>query len=85
MINHIEEKFFMDFLEDEEELKDGFYDEIKIFNLIALFHCIELNLFSLLFVFNYVNNIIAFVETSTMRKVKALCHLKSKTKDAINF
>ena len=85
IISHIEEKFFRDFLEDEEELKEGFYNEIKIFNLIALFYCIALNLFSLLFVFNYVNNIIAFVETSTMRIVEALCHLKNKIKDAINF
>ena len=85
IISHIEEKFFKDFLEDEEEIKNGFYDEIKIFNLIALFYCIALNLFSLLFVFNYVNRIIDFVETSTMRIVEALCHLKNKIKNAINL
>lgn len=84
IIIHIQEKFFSDFLKDEEELKDGFYTEIKIFNVIALCYCIALNLFSLLFVFNYVNKIIAFVENSTMRIILAICHLKNKIRDFNN-
>ena len=85
IISHIEEKFFKDFLEDEDEIKNGFYNEIKIFNLIALIYCIALNLFSLLFVFNYVNKIIALVETSSTRIVDAICHLKYKIKEACSF
>ena len=85
IISNIEEKFFRDFLKDEEEIKNEFYNEIKILNLIALFYCIALNLFSLLFVFNYVNKIIAFVEASTMRLVEAISHLKYKIKEAAEF
>ena len=81
IVIHIEEKFFSDFLEDEEEIKAGFYTEIKIFNVIALCYCIVLNLFSLLFVFNYINKIIAFVENSTMRIILAICHLKNKIRE----
>ena len=81
IVIHIEEKFFSDFLEDEEEIKAGFYTEIKIFNVIALCYCIALNLFSLLFVFNYINKIIAFVENSTMRIILAICHLKNKIRE----
>jgi hypothetical protein len=84
IIIHIEEKFFSDFLEDEEEIKAGFYTEIKIFNVIALCYCIVLNLFSLLFVFNYINKIIAFVENSTMRIILAICHLKNKIREQNN-
>ena len=84
IIIHIQEKFFSDFLKDEEELKEGFYTEIKIFNVFALCYCIALNLYSLLFVFNYVNKIIAFVENSTMRIILAICHLKNKIRDFNN-
>ena len=84
IIMHIEEQFFSYFLKDEEEIKTGFYTEIKIFNFIALCYCIALNLFSLLFVFNYVNKIIAFVENSTMRIILAICHLKNKISDLKN-
>ena len=85
IISNIEEKFFRDFLKDEEEIKNEFYNEIKIFNLTALFYCIVLNLFSLLFVFNYVNKIIAFIETSTMRLVEAISYLKYKIKEKADF
>ena len=85
IISNIEEKFFRDFLLDEEEIKNEFYNEIKIFNLVALFYCIALNLFSLLFVFNYVNKIIAFIEASTMRLVEAISHLKYKIKEKAEF
>ena len=84
IIIHMQAKFFSDFLKDEEELNSGFYTEIKIFNIIALCYCIALNLFSLLFVFNYVNKIIAFVENSTMRIILAICHLKNKIRDFNN-
>jgi len=84
IIIHIQDKFFSDFLKDEEEIKKDFYTEIKIFNIIALSYCIALNLFSLLFVFNYVNKIIYFVENSTMRIILAICHLKNKIRDNNN-
>ena len=84
IIIHMQARFFSDFLKDEEELNNGFYTEIKIFNIIALCYCIALNLFSLLFVFNYVNKIIAFVENSTMRIILAICHLKNKIRDFNN-
>ena len=85
IISHIEEKFFRDFSKDEEEIKNDFYKEIKILNLIALFYCIALNIFSLLFVFNYVNKIISLVEASSMRIVEAICHLKYKINESSKF
>jgi hypothetical protein len=78
IISHMQEKFFKNFLEDEKYLIEFFNKEIKILNIIALCYCLLLNLFSIFFVFNYINNINDFVEISSMRINGAFCHLKGK-------
>ena len=80
IISHLQEKFFKNFLFDEDNLKEFFNKEIKIFNVIALCYCLFLNIFSIFFVFNYINKINDFVETSSIRINGAICHLKEKIK-----
>ena len=77
----IQEKFFREFIKDENEIKREFITQIKLLNIIALCYCIILNLFTLLFVFSYVNNIMAYVENSTMRIILSICHFKNKFKE----
>ena len=77
---HLQEKFFKDFLKDEEDIKQSFNNEIKILNIIALCYSLLLNLFSILYVFNYINSINDFVEISSLRINMAICHLKEKIK-----
>jgi hypothetical protein len=79
----IQEKFFREFIKDENEIKREFITQIKLLNIIALCYCIILNLFTLLFVFSYVNNIMAYVENSTMRIILSICHFKNKFKEKV--
>jgi len=79
----IQEKFFREFIKDENEIKREFIHEIKLLNIIALCYCIILNLFTLLFVLNYVNSIILFVENSTMRIIISIYNFKNKFKEKI--
>ena len=81
VVSLMQEKFFQEFIKDENEIKREFIKEIKLLNIIALFYCIALNLFTLLFVFSYVNNIIEYVESSAMRIILSICHFKNKTKE----
>jgi len=81
VLSLMQEKFFQEFIKDEYEIKKKFIDEIKLLNIIALCYCIALNLFTLLFVFSYVNNIIEYVESSSMRIILSICHFKNKIKE----
>ena len=81
IMSFMQEKFFQEFIKDENEIKSEFINEIKILNIVALCYCIALNLFTLLFVFSYVNNIIEYVESSAMRIILSLCHFKNKIKE----
>ena len=78
IITHLQEKFYKDFLKDEIDSINSFNDQIRILNIIALCYCLSLNLFSILFVFNYINKINDFVEISSIRINVAICHLKEK-------
>jgi hypothetical protein len=80
IFSHLQERFFNDFLKDEEDLKRDFNNEIKILNIIALCYSLLLNLFSILYVFNYIYSINDFVEISSLRINMAICHLKEKIK-----
>ena len=80
IVSFMQEKFFQEFIKDENEIKIEFINEIKILNIVALCYCIALNLFTLLFVFSYVNNIIEYVENSAMRIILSICHFKNKIK-----
>ena len=79
----IQEKFFREFIKDENQIKRQFINEIKLLNIIALCYCIILNLFTLLFVFGYVNSIIVLVENSTMRIILSICNFKNKFKEKV--
>ena len=83
IIGHLQEKFFKDFLEDEKDIAYNYHIEIKTFSLISLFNCIILNIYSLLFIFSYINKNIEFVESSTFRIVSSFCHMKKKIQNPI--
>ena len=84
IISHLEEKFFRDFLEDEKDIANYYHFEIKTFSLISLFYCIALNIYSLVFIFSYINKNIEFVESSTVRIVSSFCHMKKKVQNIVN-
>ena len=84
IISHLEEKFFKDFLEDEKDIANYYHIEIKTVSLISLFYCIFLNIYSLLFIFNYINKNIEFIESSTFRIVSSFCHMKKKIQNIVN-
>ena len=83
IIGHLQEKFFKDFLEDENDIANNYHVEIKIYSLISLFYCVILNIYSLVFIFSYINKNIDFVERSTFRIVSSYCHMKKKIQNAI--
>jgi hypothetical protein len=80
-INHIfiflEEIYFKYFLQDEEDIINNFHFKIKDLNIIEISYCILLNLFSFLFVYNYINKIINSIEISSKRINYAITRLKS--------
>ena len=84
LLSHLEEKFFRDFLEDENDIADNYHIEIKVFSLVSLFYCIILNIYSLIFIFSYVNKNIEFIESSTLRIISSFCHMKKKIQNIIN-
>ena len=83
LLSHLEEKFFVDFLEDEKDIANSYHIEIKAFSLISLFYCIILNIYSLIFIFNYVSKNIKFIESSTLRIITSFCHMKKKIQNII--
>ena len=85
IITHLQEKFFIDFLKDEIDLINSFNEQIKILNIIALCYCLTLNLFSMFYVFSYINKINDFVEISSIRINGAICHLKEKINDVVDL
>ena len=70
-INHVviflEELYFSYFLEDEKDIVNDFYSKIKILNIVEVCYCAILNLFSVLFVYNYITRIISSVEVASSR------------------
>ena len=84
IICHIEEKFFNDFLADEEDIAKNYHKEIRALSLVSFFYCIVLNLYSLIFIFSYINQNIEFIETSTFRIVSSFSHLKNTIQNFLN-
>jgi hypothetical protein len=84
ILSHLEEKFFQDFLQDEKDIASKYHLEIKTVSLISLLYCIILNIYSLLFIFSYINKNIEFVESSTFRIVSSFCHMKRKIQNVVN-
>ena len=79
-INHVviylEELYFNYFLNDEKNIVNDFYLEIKLLNIIEVCYCALLNLFSILFVYNYITRIIYSVEESSMRINNSIKRMK---------
>ena len=76
VIIYLEELFFRYFLEDERNIVDNFYLKIKIMNIIEICFCAILNLFSILFVYNFITGIISNVEKSSFRVNNSLKRMK---------
>ena len=87
-INHIliflEELYFKYFLEDEKTIVDNFHIIIKIINIIEICYCLLLNIFSVFFVYNFINSIIKCVEEATKRINGSISRLKYKNLDNNN-
>ena len=81
-INHViiylEELYFNFFLDDEKGIVNDFYLEIKILNIIEVCYCALLNLFSIIFVYNYITRIIYSVEESSMRINNSIKRINEK-------
>ena len=76
VIIYLEELFFRYFLEDEVNIVNNFYLKIKLLNIIEICFCAALNLFSVLFVYNFVTRIISNVEKSSFRINNSLKRMK---------
>ena len=79
-INHViiylEELYFNNFLEDEKNIVNDFYLEIKILNIVEICYCALLNLFSIAFVYNYITRIIYSVEEASIRINNSIRRMK---------
>ena len=82
-INHvfiyIEQVFLKYFMLDEKDIIDKFHLEVKVLNVIELCYCALLNLFSVFFVYTYINKIIASVEISSIRINESIQRIKLKS------
>jgi hypothetical protein len=79
-INHViiylEELFFSYFFNDEKYIVNDFYLKIKILNIVEVSYCALLNLFSILFVYNYITRIISSVEEASVRINNSIMRMK---------
>ena len=79
-INHViiylEQLVFGYFLNDEKDIVDKFYLKIKILNIVEICFCALLNLFSVLFVYNYITRIIYSVEVASTRINNSITRIK---------
>ena len=79
-INHViiylEQLVFGYFLNDEKDIVDKFYLKIKILNIVEICFCALLNLFSVLFVYNYITRIIYSVEVASPRINNSITRIK---------
>ena len=66
-------------MQDEKDIIDLFHLEVKVLNVIELVYCALLNLFSVFFVYTYINRIIASVEISSTRINDSIQRIKIKS------
>ena len=87
-INHVfiflEQLFFGFFFNDEKDIVNDFYLIIKIMNIVEICYCALLNLFSVLFVYNYITRIIYSVEVASTRINNSIIRLKNMKLERIN-
>ena len=88
-INHVfiylEELFFSCFLTDEKDIINDFYSKIKILNIVEFCYCAILNLFSILFVYNYIARIINSVEEASMRINNSIRRMRNSRIEGVNY
>ena len=88
-INHViiylEELFFSYFYNDEKEIVNDFYLKIKLLNVIEVCYCALLNLFSILFVYNFITRIIYSVEEGSKRINNSIRRMKLLKIEEMNF
>ena len=79
-INHVviflEELAFSLFFQDEDDIVQSFYKLIKILNIVEVCYCALLNLFSVLFVYNFITRIISSVEVASARINNSIRRMK---------
>ena len=87
-INHViiylEQLFFGYFHKDEKDIVDDFYLKIKIINIVEICYCALLNLFSVLFVYNYITKIMYSVEVASTRINNSIIRMKNMKLERIN-
>ena len=80
-INHViiylEELVFRSIFQDEEDIVNNFYLKIKILNFVEIIYCALLNLFSVLFVYNFITRIISSVEFSSITINNSIRRIKT--------
>ena len=88
-INHViiylEELFFSYFYNDEKKIVNDFYLKIKLLNVIEVCYCALLNLFSILFVYNFISRIINSVEEGSKRINNSIRRMKLLKIEEMNF
>jgi hypothetical protein len=84
VIIYIEQLFFGYFLNDEKDTVNDFYLKIKIMNIVEICYCALLNLFSALFVYNYITRIVYSVEVASTRINNSIIRLKNMKLERIN-
>ena len=85
VIIYIEELFFIYFLKDEKDIVNDFHLKIKILNIVEVCYCALLNLFSILFVYNYIIRIIYYVEESSIRVNNSIMRMKNLKIEESNY
>jgi hypothetical protein len=78
VIIYLEELFFSYFFNDEKYIVNDFYLKIKILNIVEVSYCALLNLFSILFVYNYITRIISSVEEASVRINNSIMRMKER-------
>jgi hypothetical protein len=76
IIIYIQELFFRYFYNDEKDIVNSFYLKIKLLNIIEVCFCALINLFSILFVSNFLTKIIYSVEETSKRINKSIRRMK---------
>ena len=76
IIYYVQELFFSYFYNDEKDIVNAFYLKIKLLNIIEVCYCALLNLFSILFVCNFLTKMIYSLEEASKRINKSIRRMK---------
>ena len=76
VLSLVQERIYIAFLKDANDLTNKFQIEINIFNSCAIIYCCLLGIFVVIYVVNKIQNMTRVVEVSTMRLNRAFCFIK---------